>query len=226
MSTDEQYRAGFEALAREKEMLLTQRASGNYYDNETQIGWEFWTAAKREASTEPSDPMDWPLPCDVKVGAGTIKKGCKLRTLVTRMHMLHRMAMEGLPKVTPEQQAAFFAMFPHLKPADSGAGALTASAENSAISGAGQNGDKTAEARMVAGFEVLGKSACALPDDAKDAARWRFRKQFLENGGAIMFTMANCQFRRAGELVACGATEQDAIDAAIQAHTRAGSDHA
>lgn len=50
---------------------------------------------KDTASAQPADPMDWPLPCDVKVGAGTIKKGCKLRTLVTRMTMLHDMAMHG-----------------------------------------------------------------------------------------------------------------------------------
>lgn len=45
----------------------------------------------------PADPMDWPLPCDVAVGAGTIKAGCKLRTLVSRMTMLHEAAMRVRP---------------------------------------------------------------------------------------------------------------------------------
>lgn len=56
--------------------------------------------------TAPVDPMDWPLPCDVKVGAGTNKKGTKLRVLVMRMETLHRMAMAALPPLTPEQHAA------------------------------------------------------------------------------------------------------------------------
>lgn len=39
-----------------------------------------------------ADPMDWPLPCDVTVGHGTMQKGVKLRTLVTRMEALYGMA--------------------------------------------------------------------------------------------------------------------------------------
>lgn len=38
------------------------------------------------------DPMDWELPCDVKIGPGTMRKGVKLRTLVARMTMLHKAA--------------------------------------------------------------------------------------------------------------------------------------
>lgn len=45
------------------------------------------------AGQKPDDPMDWPLPCDVTVGAGTMRKGVKLRTLVLRMTVLHEMAM-------------------------------------------------------------------------------------------------------------------------------------
>lgn len=41
---------------------------------------------------EPTDPMDWPLPCDVTVGHGTMRKGVKLRTLVARMKVLYEMA--------------------------------------------------------------------------------------------------------------------------------------
>jgi hypothetical protein len=47
--------------------------------------------AATPSEAAPADPMDWPLPCDVTVGAGTIKKGCKLRTLVARMEVLHGM---------------------------------------------------------------------------------------------------------------------------------------
>jgi hypothetical protein len=42
----------------------------------------------------PADPMDWPLPCDVTVGHGTMRKGVKLRTLVTRMKVLYEMATD------------------------------------------------------------------------------------------------------------------------------------
>ncbi|UBB19525.1 hypothetical protein [Comamonas odontotermitis] len=44
------------------------------------------------AAQAPADPMDWPLPCDVSVGSVTICKGVRLRTLVTRMEVLHKMA--------------------------------------------------------------------------------------------------------------------------------------
>ncbi len=37
----------------------------------------------------PADPMDWPLPCDVKVGCGTHGKGTALRGLVARMQCLY-----------------------------------------------------------------------------------------------------------------------------------------
>jgi len=40
----------------------------------------------------PVDPMDTPLPCDVTVGHGTMRKGVALRTLVTRMKVLYEMA--------------------------------------------------------------------------------------------------------------------------------------
>lgn len=43
---------------------------------------------------EPENPLDMPLPCDIKVGHGTIKKGCKLSTLVLRMNVLYDLAMK------------------------------------------------------------------------------------------------------------------------------------
>lgn len=53
--------------------------------------------------TVQADPMDWPLPCDVRVGPGTHKKGTSLRTLVARMKMLHEAAF-GKPPL-PEEAA-------------------------------------------------------------------------------------------------------------------------
>jgi hypothetical protein len=54
----------------------------------------------------PADPMDWPIPCDITTGACTIRKGCKLRTVVTRMESLQRMATAALPKLSPEERQA------------------------------------------------------------------------------------------------------------------------
>ena len=53
-------------------------------------------------TVQPADPMDWPLPCDITVGAGTIKAGVKLRTLVARMGVLHSMAKDVQPASKPE----------------------------------------------------------------------------------------------------------------------------
>lgn len=46
----------------------------------------------------PSNPLDMRLPCDITVGHGTIGKGCKLSTLVARMKILHKIAMENHPE--------------------------------------------------------------------------------------------------------------------------------
>lgn len=40
----------------------------------------------------PVDPMDWPLPCDVTIGHGTIKRGSRLSTLVAQMAVLYELA--------------------------------------------------------------------------------------------------------------------------------------
>jgi hypothetical protein len=40
----------------------------------------------------PIDPLDWPLPCDVKIGHGTHRKGTRLGSLVTRAQMLFETA--------------------------------------------------------------------------------------------------------------------------------------
>ena len=63
----------------------------------------------------PADPMDWRLPCDVTVGHGTMRKGVKLRTLVTRMKVLYEMATgnnaDEVSNRTPEQNAALAGAF-------------------------------------------------------------------------------------------------------------------
>ena len=43
---------------------------------------------------EPEHPLDTPLPCDIRIGAGTIKKGSKLSVLVARMNVLYQLAMK------------------------------------------------------------------------------------------------------------------------------------
>lgn len=48
-------------------------------------------------AVEMVDAMDWPLPCDVTVGAGTNKKGTPLSALILRMKVLHGMAMKNAP---------------------------------------------------------------------------------------------------------------------------------
>jgi hypothetical protein len=62
-----------------------------------------------------ADPMDWPLPCDVKVGHVTMGKGVRLRTLITRMRVLYEMAIglnaDAVASRTIEQRTALFATF-------------------------------------------------------------------------------------------------------------------
>jgi hypothetical protein len=62
-----------------------------------------------------SDPMGWPLPCDVTVGHGTMRKGVSLRTLVARMKVLYEMATgnnaDEVAARTPEQLTAMRAKF-------------------------------------------------------------------------------------------------------------------
>lgn len=61
-------------------------------------------------SPAPVDPMDWPLPCDVTVGHGTMCKGVPLSTLVLRMKLLYEMATgnnaDDVANRTPEQNTA------------------------------------------------------------------------------------------------------------------------
>lgn len=50
-------------------------------------------ARLKAAEAAPADPLDTPLPYDITVGAGTLRAGVPLRTLVARMQVLHDMAM-------------------------------------------------------------------------------------------------------------------------------------
>jgi hypothetical protein len=66
--------------------------------------------AMEGAQQAPDDPMDWPLPCDVTVGGGTMRKGVKLSTLVLRMKSLYKAATgfyadEVANRTTEERQA-------------------------------------------------------------------------------------------------------------------------
>lgn len=71
--------------------------------------------AQVRADAARADPMDWPLPCDVTVGHGTMRKGVKLRTLVARMKVLYEMATgnnaDEVASRTPEQNAALADVF-------------------------------------------------------------------------------------------------------------------
>ncbi|WP_312781683.1 hypothetical protein [Acidovorax temperans] len=58
-----------------------------------------------------SDPLDWPLPCDITAGGVTIGKGCPLRTVQTRLEvqaeanallMRHLSREQAAPKAAPE----------------------------------------------------------------------------------------------------------------------------
>lgn len=61
--------------------------------------------------------------------------------------------------------------------------------------------------------------AASVQQDRQDAERYRFRKQHLADGGVVLWVCENgCQYRIAGgELIGAGATEEEAIDAALAA---------
>jgi hypothetical protein len=63
-------------------------------------------AAPVAPQAAPADPLDWPLPCDVTVGHGTMRKGVKLRTLVARMKALYAMATDKDADAVAERTSA------------------------------------------------------------------------------------------------------------------------
>jgi len=54
------------------------------------------------------DPMDTPLPCDVKVGHVNIRKGVALKTLVARMQVLYDMAITKQKPLTDDEMWALW----------------------------------------------------------------------------------------------------------------------
>jgi len=58
-----------------------------------------------EPRTAQPEPLDTPLPCDVKVGHVTIRKGVALSVLVARMQVLYDMAQ---PKEPEQEPVAYF----------------------------------------------------------------------------------------------------------------------
>lgn len=51
----------------------------------------------RQPDPMPGDPLDMPLPCDIKIGHGTHRKGTSLRGLVMRARLLYDMVQEQQP---------------------------------------------------------------------------------------------------------------------------------
>lgn len=50
---------------------------------------EAMLAQGNEAKLQPTDPLDWKLPCDLTAGGVTIGKGCSLRTVQHRLQVQH-----------------------------------------------------------------------------------------------------------------------------------------
>ena len=83
-----------------------------------------------------------------------------------------------------------------------------------------------AQLKLVQSAVTSGNSAIGCHDQGRDrnaveerldACRYRFRKAFLEAGGAIVWTTHGCQFRMTGGLlVTSGKTEEQAIDKILQ----------
>jgi len=46
-------------------------------------------------TTKKQDPLDAPIPCDIKIGHVNIRKGVPLRTLVNRMQVLYDMTQKN-----------------------------------------------------------------------------------------------------------------------------------
>lgn len=116
------------------------------------------------AQAVPADPLDWPLPCDVVVGHGTMRKGVKLRTLVTRMKVLYEMATSNnadeVANRTLEQRQEMLTAF--LKKISAPAAAAVPSDLTTAA--------KQALACMEGLQQHLGSAVCEVEADALRAA--------------------------------------------------------
>lgn len=105
------------------------------------------TKAKKENS-----PMDTPLPCDVKVGHVTIRKGVALSVLVARMQVLYDMAQSAMAQ--PEQEPVVVARVDDL-----------------------ERGGRVRALAMGLGLDkplYTTPPQRELTDEQKDAARWRW----------------------------------------------------
>jgi hypothetical protein len=121
MSTEsnEQYRAGFEAAARRithvKDFLRASDGDG-YRDYVLETYWQFWTASKRGASTEPSALVESLRAALRSVNAVAIERGDKYG------------ACDQIDNAGGPYQSAWFAKLL----ADQAAGALTDDAKDAA----------------------------------------------------------------------------------------------
>lgn len=74
---------------------LLAAAEGKPRPHDDLLPWpkpEWQATSASEATAQSADPLDTPLPCDITVGHGTMRKGVKLGTLVLRMKVLYSMA--------------------------------------------------------------------------------------------------------------------------------------
>ena len=67
---------------------------------------KYITAIKQALAQPEQEPLATPLPCDVKVGHVTIRKGVALSVLVARMQVLYDMAQAPQRKPLTEEEIA------------------------------------------------------------------------------------------------------------------------
>ena len=84
--------------------LSANKGAGSWIDAHKRSWRPLYAAPVAAAPADPVDPMDWPLPCDVKVGHGAHAKGTKLRSLVRRMQVLYDMAQAAAPVPLTDEQ--------------------------------------------------------------------------------------------------------------------------
>lgn len=239
----EQYRAGFEAWARDKGpwpgVPLDRLSSGEYRHPGIQGDWTVWLASKREASTEPSAIPD------------VLFDGSSVYDEIVRVkgHRDHYVVSDTLDAVVRLMRKAGpeSGLLEHVKTAET---RMDTDSEGGLLGGPKSVGaltdslaDQLAQARYADyvqecdrrglrpssfyGFKVVCAEVehaicvqvlirCRHPasssaDDAKDVARWRWLREHHDAGDEQWFVYG------AKDLL-----DSD-IDAAIEAHTKAGS---
>jgi hypothetical protein len=210
----DQYRAAFEAWARDNRFSLARDflRDDEYRDRDTQGRWESWIAAKSEASTEPSAPVD------VHKCATTSVDAQDAADLTNKAESLDEKAENALLWCYRRMKSSY-GRLPFIEEAVAGlrarrAGALTDDA-------------KSRYSAYVAKCEAGKILPCSFADfqaeharlirevvaeDAKDAARWRaFRAR--DEFDDLDFTAFKDEFREDADEV---------IDAAIEAKAGSG----